>query len=56
MVNALALSTRISALHAGLAKPMPSAISKLQTAVAVKGEKRMEPPFIAEDRLEIASA
>jgi hypothetical protein len=56
IVNALALSTRISAPHAGLAKPMPSAISKLQTAVAVKGEKRMEPPFIAEDRLEIASA
>jgi hypothetical protein len=39
----LALSTRISAAHAGVAKPMLSAISKLQTAVAVKGRKRMEP-------------
>jgi hypothetical protein len=29
------------ALHAGLAKPMPSAISKLPTAVVVKGGKRM---------------
>src|SRR4030095_1395219 len=43
IVNALALSTRISTAHAGLAKPMPSAMSKLQTAVVVKGRKRMEP-------------
>lgn len=43
IVNALALSTRISAADAGLAKPMPSAITKLQTDVVVKGGKRMEP-------------
>src|SRR4030095_8623783 len=43
IVNAWALSTRISAADAGLAKPMPSAISKLQTAVVVKGGKRIKP-------------
>jgi hypothetical protein len=56
VVNALALSTRISAAHAGLAKPMPSAVSKLQTAVVVKGGKRMEPSIIGKDSLESVSA